>query len=204
MIIHWLPLICGLFFGLIPPLRLINSECRYRQFDTLWARMTKRAETGQNRRRWWKMPLVWIDPVRGYVTGAFLHDAFRPVHKAAGIEKVLPLIATALIIYAVIWVQTSGRRNQDETLSPSSFLGGMMIALLPLMVAISAIVIGTATAIAMASFTSGYLLAAISTAAIGYAFMGRSLWLPVYTVMVALPMLINWFRRTKLVMPVRG
>lgn len=204
MIIHWMPLLCGLFFGLIPPLWLINSECRYRQFDTLWKRLTKRLEPGQTRRRWWKMPLVWIDPFRGYATGMFLHDAFRPVHKAAGIEKVLPLLATAALLYAIVWIQTKGRENDGETLSPTSFLAGLMFSLLPFMVAFSAIVIGASTAIAMKSFTPGYVLATASTAGIGYAFMGRSLWLPVYTVLVASPMLINWFRRTKMVMPVRG
>ena len=79
-----------------------------------------------------------------------------------------------------------------------------MIALLPPIVALSAITIGATTAIAMGGFAAGYFLAAISTACIGYVFLGRSPWLPVYTVVVASPMLINWFRRGRLVMPMRG
>jgi hypothetical protein len=204
MIIHWLPLLCGLFFGLIPPLWLINSECRYRQFEMIWKRLSKPAEPGQIRRRWWKLPIVWIDPVRGYVTGFLLSDAFRPVHKAVGIEKLLPLIVTASLLLLVMWVQTSGRGKDSETLSPSSFLAGLMVALMPLVVALSAITIGAATAIAMSGFSAGYFMAAVSTACIGYIFLGRSLWLPIFTVIVASPMLINWFRRGKLVMPIRG
>jgi hypothetical protein len=204
MIIHWIPLLCGLFFGLIPPLWLINKECRYREFDVIWNRISKPAEPGQVRRRWWKMPIVWIDPVRGYMTGLCLSDAFQTVPKAIGIQKLLPLIATGLLLSLVMWVQSSGRSAERETLSPVSFLAGLMLALMPLVVALSAITIGAATAIAMSGFSAGYLMASVATACIGYIFLGRSLWLPVFTVIVASPMLINWFRRAKLVMPLRG
>jgi hypothetical protein len=204
MIIHWIPLLCGLFFGLIPPLCLIKKECRFREFDVIWKRISKPADPGQVRRRWWKMPIVGIDPIRGYVTGFYLSDAFRTAQNAAGVQKLLPLIATALLLLLVMCVQTSGRGNERETLSPVTFLGGLMLALLPLVVALSAITIGTATAIAMSGFSAGYFMASVATACIGYIFLGRSLWLPVYTVIVASPLLINWFRRGHLVMPFRG
>ena len=77
------------------------------------------------------------------------------------------------------------------------------MSLLPPIVAISAIAIGSATAIALNSFAAGYIVAMLTTAGFGYLFMGPSLWLPIYTVLVAAPLLLNWIRRTSLVIPVR-
>ena len=65
MTIHWIYLILGLGFGLIPPLKLLNTECRFLPFDELWHRVVRPPQDGRKRRRWWKLPLVWIDPVRG-------------------------------------------------------------------------------------------------------------------------------------------
>jgi hypothetical protein len=203
MIINWIPLLCGLFFGLIPPKLLINSECRYLRFEGLWERVIAPKPSAQRRRRWWKLPLVWIDPVRGYFVAAQLNDAFDMVQRATAFEKICPLVATFLALFLVLWVQTCGRREVDETLSPSSFLAGMMIALLPLVVALSAIAIGVSTAVVMTRFSAGYLLASLTTAGLGFLFLGRSLWLPMYTVIVATPLIISWLRRTSLVMPVR-
>jgi hypothetical protein len=204
MLIHWFPLLCGLIFGLIPPRLLINTECRYLRFDALWNRVLFKETGKQRRRRWWKLPLVWVDPLRGYVTASMLSDAFHVAPMATGILKVLPLVTTFLALTAVLWVQTTGRREQRETLSPCGFLGGMMLALLPVMVSVSAIVMGVAAAIALRRFVAGYVLAACATAGIGYLFMGRSPWLGAYTVLVATPLLISWFARKSLVIPVRS
>lgn len=203
MIVHWLPFLSGLFFGLIPPRLLINSECRYLRFDGVWSKVAARNKSNQRRRRWWKMPLVWIDPVRGYVAATLLSEAFDPVRKASMGQKLAPMVATFLVLFLIVWVQTSGRKNEQETVSPVAFLAGMMFGLLPPVVALAAIIIGAATAVALNSFAAGYLVATLTTAGIGYLFLGRSLWLPIYTVLVAAPLLISWLRRTSLVMPVR-
>ena len=203
MLIHWIPLLCGLLFGLIPPKLLINSECRYLRFDAVWSRVALANKTGQRRRRWWKLPLVWIDPIRGYFVATQLSGAFDYADGARAMQKILTLAATAFVLFLVLWVQTSGRRNEGETVSPSGFLAGMMIGLLPLVVAISAIIIGLSSAVAMNRFTAGYIMATLATAGIGFLFLKTSLWLPVYTILVAAPLLISWMRRTSLVMPVR-
>ena len=203
MIIHWLPLLCGLFFGLIPPRLLINSECRYLSCAALWERVVTRGKSNQRRRRWWKLPIVWIDPVRGFVTAISLVAAFEVADKPTAMQKLAPVAATFLVLFAVLWVQCRGRDTDKETLSPSAFLAGMMMGMLPPIVALSAIIIGIATAIALSGFAAGYIVATITTAVLGYVFLGRSPWLAAYTILVASPLLINWLRRTQLVMPVR-
>ncbi len=203
MVIHWFSLLGALFFGLIPPRLLIRTECRYLPFERLWERVTT-SEKKQRRRRWWKLPLVWIDPVRGYVAASLISDAFTVPVETTGVEKALPVVFTFLILLVMLCVQTSGRRKQGETVSPTGFLGGMIAALFPWIVTVSVLVIGVTAAVAMNSFIAGYLLATFTTAGCGYAFLGRSPWLAVYTTLVATPMVINWLRRTTLVMPLRS
>lgn len=203
MIIHWIPLLCGLFFGLIPSKLLITSECRYMRFDQLWNRLTNSNKSTQRRRRWWKMPVVWVDPVRGYFVGDFLTHSFKVAPQSVGIAKILPLVATFLLLVIVVWVQTNGRKDADETVSPTGFLGGLMVAVLPLVVALSAIALAASTAVVMRRFAAGYVIAALTTVGIGYFFMSKIL-LAAYTVVVALPLFIAWMRRSSLVMPVRS
>lgn len=203
MTIHWLPLFFGLLLGLTPPKRLLTSECRYLRFDALWARIMNPLKTHQRRRRWWKLPLVWIDPVRGFLTGYLLRQAFEAAPHASGIANLFPFIATLFALGATLWVQTSGREDHGETISPTAFLGGMMIATMPLVVACSAIAMGASTAVVMSRFAAGYIVAAITTACIGYLILGKNLWLPASVLLVASPLLVSWLKRTSLVMPVR-
>lgn len=203
MIIHWLHLLFGLFLGLIPPKLLVTKECRYLRFDALWARIVNPLKTNQRRRRWWKLPLVWIDPVRGYLVGHLLTRTFEPAPLATGLAAALPFFATIFALSLVLWVQTSGRRAEGETLSPSGFLAGMMVATLPLVVALSAIAMGASTAIVMNRFAAGYIVSGLTTACIGYLILGKSIWVLAYATLVAAPLLISWLRRTSLVMPVR-
>lgn len=204
MIIHWFPLLCGLFLGLTPATSLVSSECRYLRFESVWARVTFANKSGQRRRRWWKMPLVWIDPFRGYVVAMQLGTAFAPVDEPTTAQKIFPMVATFFVLFLVVCMQTRGRRDETETLSPTGFLGGLMVALFPPTVSISAIVIGVSTAIAMNRFAAGYLAATAATAGIGYLFLGRNLMLPMYVALVATPLLVSWLRSTPLVMPMRG
>lgn len=199
MNIAWLPLLGGLFFGLIPPKLLLNSECRYLRFEAMWERVANRKKSIQKRRRWWKLPLVWIDPVRGYMVATLVHEGLKPL--GGGL---LGVSVNFLVLLVILFVQTSGRSEQGETLSPAGFLGGMMLALLPPIVSISAIVLGVSTAVAMSRFVPGYVIASLVTASVGIVFMGKNLWLVSYTVLIAFPMILSWLKRSSLVVPVRS
>lgn len=203
MTVHWIYLLIGLGFGLIPPLRLINSECRYLPFDELWTRVLRRLPDGQKRRRWWKLPLVWIDPVRGYVVGNMLAQSFEPARRASFIQAQLPVLALLAAVMLVLMVQTKGRPFERESLSPASFLAGMMLAMMDPVISVGAIVLGGSTMIALNRYAYGYLAAAMVTAGVGFAFMGANPKLGVYVLMVSAPAWISWLRGTMLVMPVR-
>lgn len=203
MTINWIYLIIGLGFGLIPPLRLLNTECRYLPFEEVWTRVFRRMDDGQKRRRWWKLPLVWIDPVRGYVVGKMLAQSFGPVERANFIQAQLPVLAVLAAVLVVLMVQTKGRAYERESLSPAGFLAGMMFAMLPPVISLGAIVLGGATMVAAQCFAYGYWAAALVTAGVGFAFMGPSPKLGVYVLMVSAPAWMSWLRGAALVMPVR-
>lgn len=82
-------------------------------------------------------------------------------------------------------------------------MAGLMIAIMPLTVALGAIVVGGATAVALQRYAYGYLVAALMTALIGFAFMRANPKLGVYVVTVAAPAWMNWLRGTTMVTPVR-
>ena len=203
MTIHWFFLILGLGFGLIPPARLLNCECRYLPFEELWTRVIRPPKDGQKRRRWWKLPLVWIDPFRGYVVGAMLGKAFEPAEKSNFVQAQLPVLALLVSLMVILMVQTKGRPYERESLSPGGFMAGLMLALMPPVVAIGAIIVGGATAIALHRYSFGYWAATVVTAGVGFAFLRTSPKLGVYVMMVSAPAWMSWLRGTTLVTPVR-
>ncbi len=203
MIIHWLPLLGGLFFGFLPGIRLLNTECRYLAFEDFWVRLRGSELGGSKRRKWWKLPLVWIDPVRGFVAANLLMQAFEASAEAHAFERLLPTILGGALLMLAVFVQTCGRRDERETISPAGFLAGCLLALLPPMVAGAALIMGGATAVAMRSYIAGYILAALTTAGVGFMLMGKSPTLAIAAALTALPVLLNWLRGTRMVTPMR-
>jgi hypothetical protein len=201
--IHWVYLLTGLAFGLIPPRLLINSECRYLPFEELWSRLFERKDDGLRRKRWWKLPLVWIDPVRGYVVGLMLAQAFSAVRKANFLQAQLPVGAMFAAVLLVIWVQTKGRPGERESLSPAGFIAGLMFALMPPVVAAGALIVGFATAGALHRYVAGYIAAAVMVAGAGYVFIGPGTKLLGVVVMMAAPVWMSWLRRGEIVTPTR-
>ena len=206
MIVNWVYLAVGLLFGLIPPLRLLNTECRYLLFEDLWNRLFRSREEGEKkRRRWWKLPLVWIDPFRGYVVGDMLGQSFSAAPKANFAQAQMPVLAMLGTVLLVLSVQTRGRPYERECISPAGFMVGLMIALMSPTIAIGAIIVGAATMIALQSYLHGYLAAAVITAMLGLAFLGPvNTKVIAFTLIVSAPAWICWLRGNSLVTPVRS
>lgn len=203
MTTHWLLLLAGILLGLVPPRLLINCDCRYLAFEELWTKVLRRPAEEGRRRRWWKMPLVWIDPFRGFVVAWLLRSAFTPLREGTAFERLLPTLLSCVLLVFVVWVQTRGRLHERESLSPTGFMAGVILQMLPLTVAMATLVMGAATAVAMQGFTAGYLVAAFTAVGVGFAFMGKSTTLASTVILIGLPVVINFLRGTRLVMPVR-
>lgn len=203
MSIYWFPLFLGLLLGFVPPRLLLNSECRYLTFEEFWFRVLKRQGGEGRRRRWWKLPLVWIDPVRGYVAAWMLLDAFEPAADASGLMVHLPSAISCGLIMLAVAVQTTGRAHERESLSPGGFVAGAMLRMLPPQVSIAVLVIGASASMAIQGYAVGYLAACATMAVAGFLFMGKSVVLLGALGVMMMPVFLNWFRGTRMVMPVR-
>ena len=204
MIPTWYMLLLGSFLGFVPPRLLLQPDCRYLSFEDLWSRVLRRDPTLTARLiRWWRLPLLWIDPVRGYMVAWLLLDGLRPVRNASAGMIYGEIGLTALMLLAVLKVQTGHRRQERESIAPVLFLGGMLAALLPGTVWTPAFVLGVATAIAMNGFTGGFMFAAFAVIGAGYIYKCSLLNLATALLLLVAPILLNWVRETRLVAPVR-
>ncbi len=204
MIPIWYMLILGSMLGLVPPRLLLQPDCRYLSFEDLWSRVLRRDDTLKSRRiRWWRLPLLWIDPLRGYMVAWFLLDGLRPVPKASPGLVYAEIGLTALMLLSVLKVQTGHRSKERESIAPVLFLGGMLVALLPWTVWAPAFVLGVATAIAMNGFIAGFLFAALAVIGAGYIYMSSFFTLATALLLLVAPILLNWVRDTRFVAPVR-
>ena len=210
MHIFWISLLGGLFFGLIPSRLLLSQKCNYLDLSRIRNKLTTLNEPERHGRRWWKLPLVWIDPVRGYVTATLLAQAVHAApagHDASGSERLIAMIITFGLLLLVLWVQAERRsksNGQLQMVSPTGFLGGMIVGLLPPVVAIAALTLGVATALALTNFSAGYFAASLATLTMGLVFTRNIPLVALQGFLVAFPMLMNWVRRTTLVMPIRS
>ncbi len=150
---------------------------------------------------------MWIDPVRGYVTATLLAQAVHAAPTATGGDRLTVMAVTIGLLLAVLWVQTERRSRTDgktQTVSPTGFLAGMIVGLLPPVVAIAALTLGVATALALTNFSAGYFAASLATLTVGLVFTRNVPLVALQGFLVAFPMLMNWVRRTTLVMPIRS
>jgi hypothetical protein len=203
MVIHWIPLIIGLCFGLMPPRMLIKGECRYLMFEELWTKALWPEDKSVRRRRWWKMPLVWIDPLRGYAVAMYIVEAFPKPPSGSTLSPYPMMAAAAVVMMTCLRVQASGRQHVMETISPTSFLTGMLLVVLPYEVSIPTIIVGAATIVAVRDYLFGYVAAVLCCAGFGYMFMGFNLSLLTPMALIILPLWVNWQQGTRLVVPVR-
>lgn len=203
MEISWFSLLLGCALGLLPGYKLINSECRYCDFETLTRIMLERGEAARRRKRWWKLPLVWIDPIRGYVAAWLLFAAFSPTPEARGFMRLLPMLLEHALLFVAVVMQTLGRGKKDECISPAGFMFGVMLAMLKPVVAISALIIGASTAWAMSGYGAGYALMVLMTAGLGVVFQGANIGLAAKVCVSAAPLLSCWWRQCRFVTPLR-
>ena len=197
----------GLFFGIIPPRLLIASTCRYLDYRRFVKRLKDFGLTERRAARWWKMPLVWIDPVRGYVTALLLNQSIHLNPGAKGFDRLMPMFITSALMLMVLWRQTECRSGEDkttQTVSPTAFLAGMIVGILPPMAAIAALLLGAATAMSMANFSAGYGTASLAAMTAGIVFTQNTPLAVLSGFLIAFPMFMSWVRRNPLVMPIRG
>jgi hypothetical protein len=116
----------GLLLLLFPADRLLSSTTELRTFAHF-----QRLENSPSHRRWWWVPLLWLDPVRGFA-GAWLLTS--PLREAPTSWAALPKPAYALVVAllaASVLCQLPTRRDRAALLAPVGFVAGLVAALVP-------------------------------------------------------------------------
>lgn len=211
MSLPWLPYVVGMVLGLLPP-RLFYST-KYWRHATLVDATTTGHLSGSGRHRttngnpkWWTLPLLWIDPIRGFTAAHLVSTGLYRLPTNTAEQLIVIVALTALSSLAIITVQMEfGHQRSKDLLAPVAFLFGYVIGLYPgsELMGGSVAVIGLLALIGSRSLTMGYIASAVVACIFGYKTLGLGMSLGVFAVIASAPVPYAFFRRARLVVPVR-
>lgn len=207
----WLYLALGVFLGLIPPRWLYSGGCRHVSLVQARSSGLRRAGSGSasngRRRRWWKLPLLWLDPLRGYASAhLFAYGLFEIPQNSSAQVGLVTLLQCALIAAVLIVQMEKGRQDKNQLLAPVAFLLGFTTGIYIDFGVIGGAValLGVTAMFATHNFTLGYAIAGAGAVLIGFPFLGPSPALVVFAATACAPALYAFARRSALVFPLRG
>lgn len=199
MQISWLHLFPALVLLWFPIIRALESGTRLRTYESL-----RKMEVNTKRKPWWWLPLLWLDPFRAGGGAILLTLSFLPPEKAKGLARLLPIIAPVVILAIGVIIQTRPRRSDDEiTIAPILFLLGIVFGLLPLKVALPAMILATTSMVSFRTWASFFYVGAAAVMGLGYFFMGKNLWMLGTVALLGLPIMVNLTRGSFLAHPSR-
>ncbi len=201
MTTHWGYLICSLTLAWLPGRWLRNDRCREFQCERLIRRFS---ETSRRRRRWWKLPAVWIEPIRGYLIVVLLSKALTTSPDATGRAHLLTLLATLAVLLVGVSLQMPSKRHKASLVAPVGYVGGILLAWLPFKIGPAAIALGAASALAFRYWEAGFLIGGVSCLAIGWCFVGACERLMAISLVFVWPVIAAWLLQKRLVLPVRS
>jgi hypothetical protein len=136
MTIHWGLFVPGVLLLLFPADRLLSSRVELRSFACFQS-----LENSPRFRPWWWVPVLWLDPLRGFFGAYLLRRAF-----AIGsttwelVPKAEYAALVALLAVAVVGQTFTRRGDRGVLLAPLGFVAGIVGALTPWPVALIALV----------------------------------------------------------------
>lgn len=200
----------GLAVGLLPPRWLYADDCRHLTLVEARSTRLRRASSintsGRRRRRWWKLPLVWLDVFRGYFSAHLCALGLVEIPQTNTPSIAFVLLLQCAIVFGVLVMQMeTGRQAKGQLLAPVLFLLGFTTGLYPdfAVVGASVALLGVVTMLATHSFTWGYIVAGAGAAAIAFPFLGPTPALGAFVATACAPVPYAFIRRATLVFPVR-
>ena len=123
---------------LFPADRLLSANVQLRTFESF-----RSLENSPRHRPWWWVTALWLDPIRGFVGTLLLKTAFALTQGKWTLRQEPTYWLLVGILGTAVLCQSYTRRDHEVLLAPMGFVGGIVLALIPLAVA----VIGLATAV---------------------------------------------------------
>lgn len=159
----------------------------------------------RRRRRWWKSPAIWLDPVRGWLAGWALRRALAGAAESMeqGPYLLLQFGGYVGLLGLVVW-QTCGREREGETLTPLLFIGGVLAGVYGWLPGVSVVAVGLLGLVSTQSLAAALFVMAGTMAGIGWFIIGFGpAWLVAIAVCLA-PWAKSFLLRHKLVVAMRG
>jgi hypothetical protein len=198
MTINWVPFALGLLLLVYPADRLLSSMIRLRDFDSFQI-----LEAGAPHRPWWWVPLLWLDPWRS-LAGTLL------LKHALGIMSPQWTLTQKPAYWVMIWVLALGvfcqifiRRDREALLAPMGFVAGMVVALMPLPLALIGLAMATMSVFAFRKFDAFFAVGLAMIALLGFLFQTSFIWIAPAVGVLGLPILLGGLTARALEMPTR-
>jgi hypothetical protein len=200
MTIHWTLFVPGVLLLLYPADRLLSSLVELRSFDCF-----QNLENSQRYRPWWWVPVLWLDPLRGFL-GTIL------VQHAAGITDVTweltPKSEYALFVAVIavgVLCQTITRRGDAGVLlAPIGFVAGAVTALAPLAVASIGIVTAALGLFAFRQFHAFFAFGLMAVGLLGLVLGAGMMWIAPAVGVLSLPIVAGLVTGSTLEIPTRN
>jgi hypothetical protein len=199
MTIHWSLLVPGLLLLWFPADRLLSRAVQLRSFDCFQS-----LERSRRHRPWWWVPVLWLDPGRGFLGSWLLMRAFA-LEEAPGFSfvPVLPYgMAVGVLILAVL-IQTFSRREEGVLLAPIGFVVGLVLAITSWPVAAVGLTMGLVGLFAFREFHAFFAVSLVAVAVLGFAFEVPPMWLLPAIGALALPVAAGVMTGRTLELPTR-
>lgn len=109
-----------------------------------------------------------VDLIRAWAGLTLVRHAFAAVDPAATGSLFVLAICTIVALAGLGIQQILHPGDEDDLIAPVAYLMGLLLAFIPLPVALLAIPLGTALTLGLRSLDGGFILGAVATAGLGY------------------------------------
>lgn len=193
---HYLFYIIGVFLLVIPAGLLSRRRLKVVSLPEL-------ADRSKNRLGW----LHWvnfIDLARAWGGLELVRHAFAIVDPTS-VSVLLPLVTTAIAALAGLGLQqVFHSADDDDLVAPVAYAIGLTFAFIAPQVALLALPLGLAAALGLRSLGTGFVLAAIATAAVGFLLRQSPLLVATASMLLFAPALLAGILQRRLVLTIRS
>ena len=200
MTIHWSLFVPGILLLLYPADRLLSSLVELRSFDCF-----HNLANSPRYRPWWWVPVLWLDPMRGFAGTWLLQQAFGVASVTwAAVPKPEYVLLVAILGLAVLCQTFTRRGDQGVLLAPMGFVGGLTVALTPLPVALIGLVTAALGLFAFRQFHAFFAVGLVGVALLGVVLGTGVMWLGPAAGAFLLPIIAGLVTGSTLEVPTRN
>lgn len=200
MTIHWMLFAPGVLLLLYPADRLLSPLVELRSFDCF-----QNLENSPRYRPWWWVPVLWLDPLRGFFGTVLVQHAVEITDVTWNLAP-KPEYALFVAVMAVgVLCQTITRRGDSGVLlAPMGFVAGVVAALAPLPVALIGVVTAALGLFAFRQFHAFFAFGLMAVGLLGLVLGAGMMWIGPAVGVFSLPIVAGLVTGSTLELPTRN